>query len=111
MADTKELRTLMGFAKKVCKKSILKKFKLVKDKQEKWEVLRYSIRARLDIIYYNLEKEIKEKEKKGKNVFFVLIKMKTLKLKIKLFEATYHKKDFENILYNLKEVESELKHV
>ncbi len=109
MEDKKEVKRLLGFAKKIVTKSTYKKLKTLKTGRE--EAIKYSIKARLDNVSDYFEKKIKTMKKEGKDVFFVETKMHSFKGKIKLFTATYYKKDFVGIRNLVKEIQKEMKNV
>jgi len=109
MEDKKEVRRLMNFARKLLHKGTLKKLRTVKDRREKIEVIKYSIKSDLEIKYYDLKKRIKKMTEQKKDVFFATTKANTLNSKIKFFNATFHKRDFKVILNLFKEIEKELK--
>jgi hypothetical protein len=111
MVNKKELKLFLGYLRKVHKKSLIKKISKIEDLDEKVDLIKYSIKTKLEIDVYELEKEMKKKEDKGKDILKVSTMIKLLKSKIKLFEATYHKGDFNNIIKSFKEVKKELKHV
>jgi len=104
----KEFKTLNKIAKKIVEKKILKKIKSLNDLNERIEVLKYSIKSALDMIVHNLEKKIK---KGKKDIFFAETKLSMLKIKIKLFNVTFNKKDFNTVLSLIKEIEKEVKNV
>jgi hypothetical protein len=109
MVNKKEVKRLQKFAKQILKKSILKKIKEVKDLEWKEETIKYSIKSALENKYDLLLKKEKKLEHQGKDVFFVSTKIHSLKYKINLFIATYHKKDFDNILKGFEDVGKEIK--
>lgn len=105
----KELKLLMGFAKKILGKPTLKKIKSIEDLEWRIESLKYAIRYSLEKEYSGLHKKLKKMEFEKKEVFFVSTKLSTLRSKIRLFDVTFHEQDFENILKLLKEIKEELK--
>jgi hypothetical protein len=60
------------------------------------------------MIVHNLEKKMK---KSKKDVFFAETKLSMLKMKIKFFNITLNKKDFNTVFVLIKEVEKEVKNV
>jgi len=109
--QSKELKSLMNFVKKIKGKQVLKKVKSIDDEQEKIDVIKYFLKSKLEIKNEHIKKEIEKMKEKNKDVFFAETKLSLLRSKTKFFVATYHKKDFENVLRLLKEVESEIKNV
>ena len=109
--DTKEVRRLRKFVKKVVSKKIYKKIKSIKNQDEKLEVIKYSLKTGLEIKLHQLKQKIKEREKKKKDVFYASTNIGLLESKIKLFNTTFHKKDFEKVLDLFKKIEKELKNV
>ncbi len=105
----RELKLLKGFAGKILSKLTLRKIKSINDLEWKIESLKYAIRYSLEKEYNNLYKRLKKMEFEKKEVFFVSTKLSTLRSKIRLFDVTFHKQDFENILKLLKEIKEELK--
>jgi len=105
----RELKLLKGFAGKILSKSTLRKIKPINDLEWKIESLKYAIRYSLEKEYNDLYKRLKKMEFEKKEVFFVSTKLSTLRSKIRLFDVTFHKQDFENILKLLKEIKEELK--
>lgn len=109
MTDKKEVKRLLNYAKKIVTKQTYRKLKNLKT--EKQEPIKYAINARLNEVYDYLERRVKKMKKQGKDVFFIETKMHTLKAKIKLFTATYHKRDFISVRTLFKEVQKEMKNV
>jgi aminopeptidase-like protein len=103
----RELKTLEQIARKIVGKETLKKIKKVKEPEEKLQVLKYAIGFHLEIRLDEIEQKIKKLEKE-KDLFVAKTKLSLLKTKIKLFEATFHKKDFNTLQNLLKEIEKEL---
>ena len=106
-----DLKNLTKIGKKVVNKKTLKKIKLIKEKRERIEALKYSIILSLEKKHYELEKKINELKKLGKDVFFPLAKSHLAIPKIKMVKATFHKKDLKKVIALFKEIEEELKDV
>lgn len=109
--DKKEVNQLMKIAKKILSKSLYKKIKNVEDFSERKEVLKYSIKVNLEMKYEDLKHRVILLENQGKNIFFIIIKMRIFKSKINLFNATFKYEDFLNAIRFLNEVEKEIKNV
>jgi len=107
MAEKKEFKSLELIAKKLVDKKTWKKIKKVKEKEEKLQVLKYSIGFNLEIKLDEIEQKIKKLEKE-RDMFIPKTKLSLLKSKIKLFEATFHKKDFNTIELLLNEIKKEI---
>jgi hypothetical protein len=58
--------------------------------------------------YKNIEENFSEIRKEGKDLGVLNFKLMIIPLKIKVFLATYEKKDAENVLKRMKEIEGEL---
>lgn len=105
----KELKSLRKFAKEIISKKTFKKLRKIKEEKEKIDVLKHSIKSNLELKYHDLKEKIKKIKKQKKDSFFAEVKANLLSSKIKLFNATFHKKDFKNVLNLFKEAEKELK--
>ena len=102
------LKTLNYVGKKVIPKNVLKKVRKIKDKYEKIDVLKNAISSHLDLKLHGVEMNLKDLHKKEVDVFVIFAKANLLKMKIKYFNTTFHKKDFE-IIWNLfKKIEKEM---
>ncbi len=102
------LKTLNFIGKKVVLKSVLKKIKKIEDKHERIDVLKHAISSNLDLKLHRIEMELKDLNKKEVDVFVIFAKANLLKMKIRYFNTTFHKKDFGMILKLFKEIEKEL---
>jgi len=111
MEEKKEIKELMLIAKKIVPKSVYKKIKLIKNLDEKREVLKYSIKVNLELKFEELKNKIKKLEENGKETFSISLKMSVFKSKIKLFSATLNERDFIKAVEVFSEVEKEIKHV
>ena len=113
MQDKKEIKRLLGFAKKILPKQTYKKLrKLGKETgEEKQETIKYSIKARLERLLDYFENKIKDLKKQGKDVFFIETKLHSLKGKVRLFTATYCKKDFKGIKKTAEKIQEEIENV
>jgi hypothetical protein len=109
--EKKEIKILLGFAKKSANKNMIKKLKAINDEKDKIDALKYAIKTGLDLKYYDLNQKIMRMEDKNQDVFFAKTKSSLLGLKLKLFAATFAQEDFENILGLFKDVEREVKNV
>ncbi|MBR9705745.1 hypothetical protein GOV14_01800 [Candidatus Pacearchaeota archaeon] len=107
----KELKEVMDIAKKIVNKSTLKKANKIDDLEWRIETLKYAIRNSLKKMYEGLAKKAKKVEFAKKDTFFVETKLSHLRTRIRLFEITFHKKDFEGLLKYTREVEKEIKNV
>jgi len=105
------LKTLLFVGKKVVPKEILRKIKKIKDKHEKADVLKHAISSNLDLKLHRLEMDLKDLEKKEVDVFVIFAKANLLKLKIKYFNTTFHKKDFQVIMKLFKEIQKEIDNI
>jgi predicted site-specific integrase-resolvase len=103
-----EFKTFKFFAKKIIPKEILKKIKKIEDKHEKIDTLKHAISSNLDLKLHRIEMDLKDLNKKEVDVFVIFAKANLLKMKIKYFNTTFHKKDFEIIVKLFKEIEQEL---
>ncbi|NCN86650.1 hypothetical protein GW932_02360 [archaeon] len=104
----RELRHVKNLAKKLVPKETLKKIKKIKDRNEKIDLYKHSLKSNLELRIHSIEKEIKKHEKKH-DVFNLYAKTKLLNLKIQYFYVTHNKKDLKLALKLIKEVEGELK--
>jgi len=111
MNEQKELKNLKRFAKKIFDSKTLRKFKKIEENKEKLEVIKYLIKSHLDLRCHKLKEKIKKMKKRKKDVFFAEVRTNLLGSKIKLFNATFHKKDFKNVLNLFKGAERELENV
>ena len=109
MKEEKELKILRSIARKIVKKTSLKKLSKVRDKKDKIESIKYLIKSSIDMKYYDLCKELKETKDKKKDVFIAATKINLLSSKIKLFNATFEKEDLDKILELFKNIKKELK--
>ncbi len=107
----KELKILNKISQKILKKEILKKIKTIEDINERLNALKHSLKSALDLEIYDLQKKIREMKKANKDVFFEEMKLSMIKNKIKLFTATYSKKDFNSAFSLIKELKKEVKDV
>lgn len=103
----KELSHLKSLAKKIIPKEVFKKIGKVKDKVEKINLYKHSIKSNLDIRMHNLEKEMK-KHSKEHDVFHLIAKANLLNMKIKYFYISHEKRDLKKIMKILKEIEKEI---
>ena len=103
-----EINNLIYFAKKVDNK-YLQKIRNLKDKKEKIEALKYLIKLRLEEKKRDLNEDIDKLKKEDR--FFIEIKIAKLESKIKIFNATHHKKDFNNVMLLFKDIKKEIKNV
>ena len=111
MTEKEEVKKLLKFAKKVVNKEILRKIKRLESDKDKVEVLRYSIKTGLELGYEKLKIDLKKKDEEKKDIFIMSTKMSLLKSKIKLFDATFHKSDFVNVIRLFEEIARGLKNV
>lgn len=58
--------------------------------------------------YQNLNERFSELRKSGKDLGVLNFKLMMIPLKIKVFLATYNKKDAENLIKRIKEIEQEI---
>jgi methionine synthase I (cobalamin-dependent) len=107
MEDKKEVRRLFGLARKIVTKSTYKKLKELRAERE--EAIKYAIKARLENVLDYFEKRIKLLKKEGKETFIAETKLHTLKGKVRLFNATHHKKELDSIRKLVKEIQKEMK--
>ena len=61
--------------------------------------------------YENLNEKFSELRKSGKDLGVLNFKLVMIPLKIKVFLSTYEKKDIENILRRMQEIEKEINHI
>lgn len=59
--------------------------------------------------YDNISSKISEERKKGRDIYFEWIKSMSIPLKIKLYSATFDKKDYYKVIKILDELENSLK--
>jgi len=107
MADKKETKRLMKFAKRVLEKKSLKNLKKV-ERDDKIGAIKYLMKARLEREYDYLKDRTEIMKRKGDDVFFVETKLSLLGSKIKLFNVTHHKDDFINMANLFKQIEKEV---
>lgn len=103
------LKDLLFIAKKIVKKSTIKKINSVEDKKEKIILYDYVIKSTLEFKYVELKEKIDQMEKTGKDVFILKTKLHLLGSKIHFFNATMYKEDFKKIMKSYKEIEKEMK--
>jgi hypothetical protein len=70
--------------------------------------IKQSINDSIKEKYQNINEKFSEIRKTGKDLGVLNYKMMMIPLKIKVFLSTYEKKDLENILRRLQEIESEI---
>jgi hypothetical protein len=109
--ETKELKQLEKFAKRIVETKILKKVRKVKDSKDRLEVLRHTIKSALDSRVHELDNAVQKLKKEGEYVFIEEVKISTIRMKMKMFNVTFEKKDFNNILRLYKDINRELKNV
>ncbi len=107
MEDKKEVKRLLGLAKKIVTKSTYKKLTALKTEKE--EATKYAIKTRLDHVLDHFEKRIISLKKEGKDTFIAETKLHTLKGKVKLFNVTHHKRELNSIRKIFKEIQKEMK--
>jgi predicted RNA-binding protein len=103
----KELKHVKSLAKHVVPQDILKRIRRIKDRVERIDLYKHSIKSNLEMRMHNLEKEIKKKGKEH-DVFHLIAKANLLNLKIKYFYISHDKKDLKKVVKTLKEIEKEL---
>ena len=83
-------------------------FKKVNKKGDFEKNIRQSIEEAFKDRYQNLNENFSELRKGGRDMGVLNFKLMMLPLKIKVFLSTYEKKDAENVLNRIKEIESEI---
>jgi hypothetical protein len=111
MKDKKEIHELMLMAKAVVSKNIYKKLKSLEDPDEKKEALKYIIKNKLHLKSETIKSAVDKLKSEKKDIFFISLKANTFFAKLKLFNATYHPRDFEKLMEIYNEVKKELKNV
>lgn len=109
MADKKEVSRLMKLARKILSREACAKLKKLGDEKE--EVIRHSIKLKLENELESLKHQANKVKKQGKDVFFIETKLHSLNGKIKLFTATYHRQDFISLNKLLRKIKKEMKNV
>jgi hypothetical protein len=110
MLDKKEVKRLMKYAKKILDRRVFKKLKKVGE-EDKIGAIHYAIKSKLDHDYEELKQDEIKLKKQKKDVFFAETRLNLLNSKIKLFVATFHKKDFTNMRKMFGQIEKELRNV
>ncbi len=110
MPDKKEVKRLMGYAKKILDRRIVHKLKEVKQ-EDKLDAIHYSIKSKLNSDYMKLKHNIDKMKKQGRDVFFIEIKLNLLNSKTHLFTVTSHKRDFVAMRKLFKQVQGDLRNV
>jgi hypothetical protein len=105
-----QLRGTNKVAKKILgrKYSVIKK---IKDKNERTEALKYSITSDLKLKKLEIENKIKKMNIDKKIPFFAEHKLLLIEPKIKYFEATMKKKDYDSIIKVLDDINREIENV
>jgi len=110
MVDKKEVKKLMGFARRILNKGTYKKLSKL-DEDEKEETIKHAIKTRLNNEFEDLKDKTNKMKKQGKDMFFIETKLHSLNGKIKLFTATYHKRDFVKMKKLFNGISKEIKNV
>jgi hypothetical protein len=105
-----QLRGTNKVAKKILgrKYSVIKK---IKDKNERTEALKYSITSDLKLKKLEIENKINKMNIDKKIPFFAEHKLLLIEPKIKYFEATMKKKDYDSIIKVLDDINREIENV
>lgn len=106
-----ELNLLLYLGKRILDKRVFKKIVSIRSIDEKRDVLKYSIRSKLESDFFSLKKEVSEFKKKGVDVFSLEIKLSLLNSKIKYFNVSHSKSDFKEIMGIFYQVRRGLKYV
>ncbi|MFA5857107.1 MAG: hypothetical protein WC867_07120 [Candidatus Pacearchaeota archaeon] len=106
-----EYGQLNKIAKEIVEKRILKKLEKICDKKERLEMLKYTLKSTIDLKYIEILRKIKKLEKQKKDIFFIEVKSELLASKIRIFNATFNKKDFYNVLTMFNDIEKEMNDV
>lgn len=104
-------RSLLKLTKKTLGKSIHKKLKKIKDKEELKETLKHATISSLKKEYHSMEVEIKKLENQKKDVFFARTKLLLLPSKIKYLQANFDEEEFERVTKSFKLVQKEIENV
>ena len=107
MQDSKEIKRLWKFARKIVKKETYKKIKKLKT-EELSHTLKYSIISAFKYEYHLLLYEVKNLEKSNKDLFFLKNKLILIPSKIKHFEVDYNEADFYKLSNLIKEIKKEM---
>jgi hypothetical protein len=99
---------LKNIGKKIIPKNTLKKIKSLKDKDEKIESLKFSIKSNTELKYHDLMHRIVRLKMEKKDTLLVELKMDLLKNKIRYFYINYDKKDFIIVNKLLKNINKEV---
>lgn len=105
----REVNKMYKYAKEIVSKKTLSKIKKVKELEEKYEIINYSLKRSLNERIEEYYEKLEVLKEKCEDIFDLEIKIRKLELKIKVFLATVNKKDFNNVLYLIKYINKEIK--
>lgn len=103
----KEYKRIKGLSKKIIPKHQYKKIKKIPDYTERTEGLKYLVASKLKLKLLDLE--LKSRDIDKKEALLVESKLTLLKSKIKIFESTHNKRDYEVLQKIIQEIEKEIK--
>jgi len=106
-----EIKKLKKIGKKLLDKSRLKKIKKIKNKEDKALALRHSIISYLKSKHLELQIDINDLKKKGKDLFFIDSKNELMIHKIKYFSTSFKEEHLNKVLSLFNDIEEELKNV
>jgi len=103
----KEFKRIKGLSKRIIGRKKYKKVKKVKNYGERTEGLKYLVSSHLKLKLLELEDKLKGVESSLK----IDAKKEIIPSKIKIFESTFEKKDYDQIIKLIDEIEGEIKNV
>ncbi|MBS3088070.1 hypothetical protein J4226_05755 [Candidatus Pacearchaeota archaeon] len=103
----KEYLRIKGISKKIIPNEQYKKIQKISCYTERTEGLKYLVASKLKLKLLELELASGEIDKK--EALLVRSKLTLLKSKIKIFESTYDKHDYDILLKLIQEIEHEIK--
>jgi hypothetical protein len=111
MTKRKDYKTLLVIARKIIPKKTIKKIRSIGDKEEKFDLLKYLIKARMEMMLHELDKRINKLKMEKKDTLIIELKTDLLISKIKYFNASNEKKDGKIVFQMFKTIDKEVKKI
>ena len=104
-----EFKRIKKLGKEIIGKESYKKVKKIKDYTERTEGLKHLMYSKFHLKLLDIEHKLEKLQKKEKDILNP--KVIRLRSKIKIFNSTHEKKDYENLKNLIKNIEEGLKNV